>query len=121
MSKSKIQLGRFGEQLAGKYLKSKGYKILAKNFYTRNGEIDLVCQKNNVITFVEVKTRTNRNFGWPEEAVTEQKLEKIALAAEKYLQDHKIKFEWQIDIISILIDKKIRLAKLGHLKNIVIS
>ena len=121
MSTNKIKIGKFGEQIAAEYLQNKGYKILAKNFYTRDGEIDLVCQKNDVITFVEVKTRTNRNFGWPEEAVTDEKLEKIATAAEKYLEKNKLSLDWQIDIISIVIDKKTRLVKLSHLKNISIS
>jgi len=115
---NKIKIGKFGEEIAAKYLRNKGYKILARNYYTNDGEIDLVCQKNNVIIFVEVKTRTNRNFGWPEEAVTEEKLENIALAAEKYLEEYKIKAEWQIDIISIMIDKKNKVLQIGHLENI---
>jgi len=115
---NKIKLGKFGEQIAGQYLIKKGYQILARNYSAREGEIDLICQKDEVIHFIEVKTRTNRKFGWPEEAVTDEKLEKIIIASEKYCQDYKINSEWQIDIISILIDQKTRIAELGHIKNI---
>ena len=118
MSTNKIKLGRFGEQVAAKYLQNKGYKILAKNYYTREGEIDLVCQKDDVIIFVEVKTRTNQTFGWPEEAVTDEKLEKIATASEEYLQEKEIDSEWQIDIISIIIDQRKKIAKINHFQNI---
>ena len=118
MSKRKIQLGKFGEKIAADYLENKGYVVLTKNYYTRDGEVDLICQKKNVIVFVEVKTRTSLAFGWPEEAVTDKKLEKLALAAEKYLKEHNIQAEWQIDIISIVLDKQKRLARLNHLKNI---
>lgn len=118
MSNNKLRLGKFGEQLAADYLINKGYKILTKNYYTREGEIDLICQKNKVIIFVEVKTRTNRIFGWPEEDVTDEKFEKIATTAEKYLEDNIINKEWQIDIISILINKKTKTAQITHLENI---
>ena len=118
MPNKKIQLGKFGEKIAEKYLKSKGYKIIAKNFYSREGEIDLICQKNGIVFFVEVKTRTNQNFGWPEEAVTDQKLEKIAAAGEKYLTENKVDCEWQIDIISIMIDKSRKKAQVKHFQNI---
>ena len=118
MSNDKLRLGQFGEQLAGNYLKNKGYQIITQNYRTRDGEIDLICQKNNVIHFIEVKTRTNQNFGWPEEAVDEKKLEKISLAAEKYLKENNADSEWQIDIISILIDKKKRSAGIKYLENI---
>ena len=118
MPNKKIQLGKFGEKIAEKYLKNKGYGIIAKNFYSREGEIDLICQKNGIVFFIEVKTRTNQNFGWPEEAVTDQKLEKIAAAAEKYLTENKINGEWQIDIISVIIDQGLKKAKIKHFQNI---
>ncbi len=121
MSTNKIQLGKLGEQIAGKYLQNKGYQIIARNYSTRQGEIDLICQKDKVIHFIEVKTRTNQKFGWPEEAVTDQKLEKIIMASEKYCQEYDLNSEWQIDIISILINQKIRIAELRHLKNIAIT
>ena len=118
MSTNKIQLGKFGEKIAANYLKHKGYQVVTQNFYTREGEIDLICEKDKVVIFVEVKTRTNLNFGWPEEDVTDEKLEKIASACEKYLMENKIKSEWQIDIISIVINRDAQKAKINHFQNI---
>jgi len=118
MSNNKLRLGKFGETIAAKYLSDKGYEIVVQNYHTRDGEVDLICQKNEVIHFIEVKTRTNQNFGWPEEAVTDQKLEKISLAAERYLVENKINSEWQIDIVSILINKKTKLAKIKYFNNV---
>lgn len=117
---NKLQLGKFGEQIAGQYLIKKGYQIIARNYSTRGGEIDLICQKDKVIHFIEVKTRTNQKFGWPEEAVTDEKLEKIIMTSEKYCQEYNLNFEWQIDIISILINQTTRIAELRHIKNIAI-
>jgi len=120
MSNDKLRLGKLGEQLAGNYLKNKGYKIIAQNYHTREGEIDLICRKDKVFYFIEVKTRTNQAFGWPEEAVTDQKLEKISLAAEKYLIEKQINSEWQIDIISINLNQTGKETKIKHYKNITI-
>ena len=118
MPTNKIQLGQFGEKIAANYLTKKGYQIIARNYHTREGEIDLVCQKDEVIVFVEVKTRTSRRFGWPEEAVTEEKLEKMAMTAEKYIEENRINSEWQIDIISIIANRTAKTARINHLKNI---
>ncbi|WP_276661388.1 YraN family protein, partial [Syntrophomonas wolfei] len=60
------ELGLWGEELAAQYLGKKGYKILERNFYTRYGELDLVCEKDDNIVFVEVKTRRSTRFGSPE-------------------------------------------------------
>jgi len=118
MSNNKIKLGKCGEQMAADYLKNNGYKIMAKNYRTREGEIDLICQKNSIIHFIEVKTRTSQKFGWPEEAVTDQKMEKIIATAEAYLMENQIDSEWQIDIISILLNKEKRKANIKHIANI---
>ncbi len=118
MSDQKIKLGKIGEEIGAKYLKAKGYKILARNFYTRQGEIDLICQKDRVIHFIEVKTRTSQSFGWPEEAVDEKKIEKISESAQKYLQQNNIRPEWQIDIIGIIIEKENNSARIDFFENI---
>jgi len=65
-------LGDWGEEVASDYLEKLGYKILARNFFTRFGELDLVAIKDHVLYFVEVKTRSNNSFGFGELAVTEK-------------------------------------------------
>jgi putative endonuclease len=94
--------GNSAEDLAAKFLKAKGYRILTKQFTTRYGEIDLIARLGDEVVFVEVKARRGSAFGYPEESVTQKKLEKITLVAQEYLKkkgwesrDHRI------DVIAI--------------------
>ena len=64
-----IAIGSFGEDVAIRYLEMRGYRVIAKNFKCRLGEIDIIAEKRDEIIFVEVKTRTNNKFGMPSEAV----------------------------------------------------
>ena len=77
-------LGRRGEDLAAKYLKARGYKILERNYKTPFGEADLVAFKDGVYCFVEVKTRTQDAFGAPSEAVDSRKRERYRKIAASY-------------------------------------
>ena len=76
MSKNK-ELGQEGEQLAANYLKNKGWSILKMNYRFSRSEIDLIASKNDLLIFVEVKTRTNTSYGLPEDFVDEQKAKNI--------------------------------------------
>ncbi|MBT6691686.1 YraN family protein [Candidatus Parcubacteria bacterium] len=68
------KLGNEGEEIAAQYYKSLGWQVIAQNFWTRYGELDLILKKNKQILLVEVKTRSNYNFGWAEESINEQKI-----------------------------------------------
>lgn len=84
---SRIDLGKYGEDLACRYLQGKGYKILARNFRChRFGEIDIIAFKEGAYCFIEVKTRASTRYGRPAEAVTLAKQRKIYRCAEYYLQ-----------------------------------
>ena len=112
--------GNFGEKLACEHLKSKGYKILDQNYRTRGGEIDIVAKDGEMVVFVEVKTRTNRAFGFPEEAIDERKQRKLALTAEHYLAVHRLyNQDYRIDSIGIELDGSGRVAELRHENDIV--
>ena len=65
----KKSLGQLGEQIALSYYQKLGYKLVIKNYYSRYGELDLVLIKNHQITIVEVKTRSGKQFSWPEESI----------------------------------------------------
>lgn len=82
-------LGNAGENFAANYLESHGYKIIAKNFRVRSAEIDIIAEIDDVIVFVEVKTRSNIKHGLPVEAVNFRKQQKIIEAAGVFLQDEK--------------------------------
>src|SRR6266446_6198986 len=74
-----LRLGARGEELAARYLRRHGFKILYRNFRGRQGgEIDLVCRDRDTLVFVEVKTRTSEDFGRPLEAVNRPKQRRIS-------------------------------------------
>ncbi|MCJ7702346.1 MAG: YraN family protein [Anaerolineales bacterium] len=102
MSKSRRNLGIWGENKAAAYLLAQGYDLIAQNVRTDFGEIDIVVQKEGVMVFVEVKTRRTRSYGYPEEGVTPKKREHLIHSALAYLRDHpEVDGEWQIDVIAI--------------------
>jgi putative endonuclease len=112
-------IGDKGEQIAAEYLKDKGCRILEQNYHTRFGEIDLVAQEDDALVFVEVKTRTNTDFGLPEASVTPAKLEKIESAALLWLQDHPdYHDDWRIDVIAILLKKDKTVEDIQHFINV---
>lgn len=120
MPSSKRKFGDWGERIAEFYLKNKGYEIVEKNFYTRYGEIDLVCKKEGRFIFVEVKTRRNRHFGSPEEAVTRKKQEHLIAAAQIYLSSGNIcDTGWQIDVLAIEGEREAEKIIIRHLENAV--
>lgn len=101
-------VGKQGENLASIFLTNKGYKILEMNYkYSRFAEIDIIAVKNNVIHFVEVKTRTQVFCGSPLEAITPKKLHSIFACAQFYLKNSKVKYKsFQIDAIGIVLNQK---------------
>lgn len=99
------ELGRRGEEKAVDYLKKRGYKVLARNYHTRYGELDIICKQGDALVFVEVKTRRSTNYGSPEEAITARKKEHLRKAAALYLESAKPSFrELRFDVIAILIE-----------------
>ena len=87
---SNKSIGGNGEDFATLILQSKGYEILERNFRTKIGEIDIIAKKDNVLHFVEVKTRTQSIYGYPAEAVTDEKLNKIRKVSQIYMLSRKI-------------------------------
>lgn len=101
--------GKRGEDLAVEFLKGVGYEILQRNYRKRGGEIDIIAfdPKRKETVFVEVKSRRNRAFGAPEEAVDERKVGKMADTAQHWLAEHgKERSEWRLDLLILEIDPK---------------
>jgi putative endonuclease len=97
-------LGNTGEQMAVDYLKEKGYCIRDLQYRTPFGEIDIVAQEKEEIVFIEVKLRQSLISGYPEESVTPQKLRRIALAAQVYLEkNHQQNSPYRLDVIGIFL------------------
>ena len=98
--------GRTGEDLAHRYLRSRGCTIVARNYRPRSGmgEIDLVAWHRDTLVFVEVKTRTSADFGAPETAVDSEKRARITRAARDYAR--RAGADWQhtrFDVVSIVL------------------
>jgi putative endonuclease len=104
-------LGKAGEALAVKYLEDKGYQILHTNWRNRFEEIDIVAQHQNMLIFVEVKTRRNDYFGQPEEQVGLKKQRLLVNAAQAYIDHFNIDLEARFDIVSIILNDKIQQIK----------
>jgi putative endonuclease len=102
MTSPRQTLGRWGENLAASYLIQKGFLVLERNFRTPYGEIDLIVQRENLLVFVEVKTRASDTFGLPEEAITPKKREHLVATARAYLQEFPAPgLDWRIDVVAI--------------------
>lgn len=97
------EIGNKGEKIAENYLLKKEYMVLVKNYRAGKSEIDIICEREKTLVFVEVKTRTSTSFGQPEEFVNEAKATKIKEGAEAYM----IETDWEgairFDIVSILL------------------
>ena len=96
------ELGKKGEAVAQHYLQDKGYQILETNWRFEKSEVDIICEKDHTLVFVEVKTRATAVHGYPEEAITKKKQEKLLEAAEQFIELNQIQGEIRFDVISII-------------------
>jgi putative endonuclease len=110
--------GRYGEDLAIKYLKDRGYRIVETNYECYLGEIDIVVFKNNRYVFVEVKSKRDFSYGRPEEMLNYYKQRKLLNLAKIYLEENDLaNVDYQIDLIAIITsDKNI---EINHYQNVI--
>ena len=94
-------MGAWGEALAAEYLRKKRYQIVAANFRTRIGEIDLIASNRQYLVFVEVKLRKNADFAMAREFVDYRKQAKIRSTARQYLAYHPTRLQPRFDVIEI--------------------
>ena len=112
-----FKIGKFGEDEAVRFLENRDYNIIARNFSCNQGEIDIVATKENEIIFCEVKTRSNQKFGYPIEAVDNNKQRHIWNAAEYYLyKNNLINTYVRFDVIEIYVEGVG--VKVNQIKNI---
>lgn len=119
---NKRDVGKSGEICAEKFLISQNYRIIAKNFRAKSGEIDMVAfdYSTREIAFIEVKTRTSDTFGEPQDAVDYRKREKILKTALHFLSStaKNNHFGWRVDVIAVKLDGEGKLKEITHFKNI---
>ena len=97
-----LKTGVWGEDLAAAYLREKGYVILERDWHSGHRDIDIIAQKDSTIAFVEVKTRSSRDFLDPIAAVNLQKQHNLLRAINHYLQYKRINSDYRFDVITIV-------------------
>jgi putative endonuclease len=120
-----LSTGAYGEKLAANYLQKNGYEIIETNFKNpygrRLGEIDIIAKKENILIFVEVKTRRleGGNSSLPEENITTSKIYKLNKAGQFYIKLNNLwDFPYRFDAISVWLDANNKTAKIKHIDNI---
>ncbi|MDD5152881.1 MAG: YraN family protein [Candidatus Pacebacteria bacterium] len=129
---NKQGIGKLGEDIAQKYLESKGFEVLGRNYLKKYGEIDIIAQKQKILHFIEVKSvscensapnvsRVTDNYR-PEDNVHPQKLKRLARVIQAYLSE---KFpagepEWVFDVVTVRLDTKTLQAKVKFIENLVL-
>jgi putative endonuclease len=104
MATSKAQLGQRGEELAAQYLQRLGYAIVTRNWRCKQGEIDIIAEKDGALVFVEVRSRAAKNTDSAFESVGTQKQRRMNAAVYAYLDAHQIdEALWRIDVIAVAI------------------
>lgn len=98
----KKKIGNSGEDFAVRLLEDSGYIIVERNFWTKVGEIDIIARREGMLHFIEVKTRTQTDYGYPAESVTEEKQERIRKVAEIYMFQRRLYWKnVSFDVIEI--------------------
>ena len=133
MPSPKRKIGNIGEEVAVKYLERKGFRVLERNYLRKWGEIDIVAEKANLLSFVEVKTVSHesalpagkdgsRGTYRPEDNMHPAKLRRLHRAIQTYLLDRKVpeSREWRIDVACVYLDFSTRKAKVEMLENVIL-
>ena len=116
-----IPLGKFGEDRAADYLRSKKYHIIGRNVKLRGGEIDIIAELADEIIFVEIKTSVigSEHFFLPEGRVGPMKSRRLRRLSELFLATSGLmpKNGWRIDVVGVIIDKSSKKVTINHIEN----
>ena len=114
--------GILGEQLACEFLGINGYQVIETNYRCPGGEIDIVARQRDTLVFIEVRTKTSRQFGGPEESITPVKMERLRTVAAHYGQHHEnLPEARRIDVVAIEMNKRGRATRIELIENAVVE
>ena len=114
---NKSEIGALGEKTAENYLIRQNYRILERNWRYSRAEIDIIAIQDDILVFIEVKTRSSTYFGAPEDSVDSKKEALIMDAAQRYMEEIDHTWEIRFDIVSILLDKSLKVIKIEHFED----
>lgn len=110
-----LGIGKAGETIAAHYLVSSGYRVLERNWRIPSGEIDLICQKDDTIVFVEVKTRIGAGHGKPWEAVNARKRAKLVKLGTLYVLKKKLQtYKLTVHVVSVVLKPDLKVERIDH-------
>lgn len=110
--------GKKAEEMACRFLQSKGYEIIEQNYFSRFGEIDIIAQDAMYLVFAEVKARGGNSLAQPKESVTRSKQKKIIQTAKMYLAGHAVNLQPRFDVIEVYFpEREGEPFKIRQLKN----
>ncbi len=122
----KRKIGDIGEDVACKWLEKRGFRVLERNYLKPWGEIDIVAEKGDLLSFVEVKSVSRETSASlrirPEENMHPAKLKRLHRAVQTYLLDHHVpeRRPWQIDLACVYLDFSTRRAKVEVIENVIL-
>jgi putative endonuclease len=109
----RAEIGADGERLAIAFLRRRGFRIVARNFQVRGGEIDVIAHDRDTVVFVEVRTRSSSDHGSAGESIDARKRQHMVRAAQAYLQMAKFAGTARIDVVTV--DHSVRPARIEHI------
>jgi putative endonuclease len=113
-------VGTLGEKLARDFLRKRGYRILEANYRCPRGEVDIIAEHRDFLVFVEVRTKRSREFGTPEESITDTKKEHLRMVAAHYQQTHdNLPPSWRIDVVAVELDGRGKPSRMELIENAV--
>ncbi len=96
--------GVWGEIYAARYLRDRGYKIVCSNYICRFGEIDIIASSDDILAFVEVKTRSNNAFMNAADAVDEGKRKRLEMTAKAFIKQTETEGKFRFDVCEVYLD-----------------
>ena len=118
MGPEHIRMGIWGEDIAAAYLREKGYIILERDWHSKHRDIDIIALDGDSVVFVEVKTRRNRNYGDPLQAVNYRKIHHLRLAINHFIMSHRIDKTCRFDVVTVVGRPDSPMPEITHIEDV---
>ncbi len=112
--RTKIELGILGEEIAAERIEKAGYQILKRNCRIGHSDIDILARDGDVLVFVEVRTKSRKDRGMPEDSLTKKKLSRMRRTAELYIAWNHFQGAARLDAVCIVINDFNRITHFEH-------